>query len=560
MTDVDFEVRWITPSEARRLLAVKRSNTPLRLAQVKQYAGEMRQGRWVLNGDPIIIGRSGALLSGVLRLEAARLADVGFPALLVRNIDDAAFETIDSVRRRTVGDILAIRREAHGRILAAALGILWRYSTGDYTKSSRAPAPQALLALLAEHPETRTSVGLTTGLANILPHGVAAALHYLFSRIDGEMASAFFLEMRAPEPKWPAVAALKRQLQHLADRGGTKRQSHLIGLTIKAWEAHRRGSDVKLLRFDPEADPAPYVSGLSREGFQAGLNLEGTDPIESLDHATSELQVESVEITPEMAERLLEANTLNRHVAGYVVDKYARDMSAGDWRLNGQTIKIGKSGRLLDGQHRLYAAVKSGESFPAIIVRGLEDRVFETFDLGARRSVSAILIDRGEINTSTLAAALRQLWLIENGFLTSKNATPTVAELLDVLARHPTIRESVRYAQKIKHITAPTLVVALHYFFAEKSPSLAEEFIERLADGANLRARHPILRLRDQLMQVRNERKNIQADPERAAWVIKAWNAFIEGREIAHIKWSTGGARPEAFPTIRSPQRLQAVA
>lgn len=561
MSAVDFEVRPITPEESRRLLAVKRSNAAVRMPQVRQYAEEMRNGRWVLNGDPVIIGQSGALLSGVLRLEASALAGVPFPALIVKNIDDSTFETIDAVRRRTVGDILAIRKEAHGRVLGSALGILWRYSTGDYTKSGRSPAPQALLSILGEHPEIRSSVALTAGMGGTLPHGVASALHYLFSCVDAEVASQFFAEMRKPDPQWAAVAALKRQLENLAERGGTKRQPHLIGLTIKAWEAHRRGQDVKLLRFDPESEAPPYIAGISIEGFEAGLNVSALgDETIALADAAAELHVEAVQIDAEMATRLLEANTVNRNVASYVVDKYARDMATGAWKLNGQTIKIGRSGRLLDGQHRLHAAVKSGRSFPAIIVKGLEDKVFETFDLGARRSLATILIDHGEINTSVLAAALRQLWLIENGFLTSQNAAPTVAEMLDTLERHPTIRESVRHAGRIKHITAPTLVVALHYLFREKSQSLADEFIERLADGANLPARHPILRLRDQLMQARNERKNKQADPERAAWIIKAWNAFVEGRELAHIKWAPTGSRAEAFPLIRGPQRLHAVA
>lgn len=555
---VDFEVASIDPNGARRLLAVKRSSAPVRLQQVRQYAEEMKQGRWVLNGDPVIIGRSGALLSGVLRLEACVLANASFPALIIRNIEDSSFETIDAVRRRTVGDILSIRKEVHGRVLASALGIIWRYSSGDYTKTFRSPSPQTLLAILGEHPEVRLSVSLTAGLV-VLPHGVAAAMHYLFSRVDPDLADQFMTELRNPEPKSPAVSALRRQLLNLAERGGAKRQAHLIGLTIKAWESHRTGQDVKLLRYDPETESPPFINNFSVEGFEAGLNLLAFKDDTRPQPEGSKIKVESVEIDHETAAMLLESNTLNRNVAGHVVDKYARDMKAGEWKLNGQTIKIGESGRLLDGQHRLFAAVKSGRSFPAIIVSGLEDKVFETFDLGARRSLADLLIDRGEINTSTLAAALRQVWLIENGLLTGRNAAPTISEMLTTLEQHPGLRDSVRYAAKIKHITAPTLVVALHYFFSVRDAPKAEEFIERLSDGANLPAKHPILRLRDQLMNAKNERKNTQADPERAAWVIKAWNAFLDGRELAHIKWAPTGPRAEAFPTIRSPQ-LKAIA
>lgn len=63
-------------------------------------------------------------------------------------------------------------------------------------------------------------------------------------------------------------------------------------------------------------------------------------------------------VTPEMAENILAARGPNRNVSASVINKYARDMLAGRWQLNGQTIKISKDGQLLDGQHRLEAAKK----------------------------------------------------------------------------------------------------------------------------------------------------------------------------------------------------------
>lgn len=554
MASITHSVIEVSPAEAAKLLTMKRSAVPVRQDRVRQYANEMRNGRWVLNGDPIILGKSGALLSGMLRLEACIVAQKSFPALVIRNVDDSVFETIDAVRRRTVGDILSIRKEASGRILAAALNILWRYASGDYSRSMKAPSPQVLLSVLAEHPDIRASVSLTTGLSSVLPHAIAAALHYLFSRVDTELAIRFFSDLRNHEPQNSAVLALRRQLVNLAEKGGQKKQPHLIGLTIKAWEAYRGGTDIKLLRLDPDADEFPMISGFSVEGFEAGLNVSTNRSALYASDVTTDIEVEITELSSERAELLLAQNTLNRNVAGHVVDKYARDMEAGEWRLNGQTIKLARSGRLLDGQHRLHAAVKSGKSFPAIVVRGLDERVFETFDLGSRRSLSDILKDRGEINTALLAAALRQLWLLENGLLTSKNASPTVAEMLDTLDRNPKLRDSVKFGGQIKHITAPSLVVALHHILAQKSVSHADYFLGRLADGADLAAKNPILRLRDQLMRAKAERKNVQADPERAAWVIKAWNAFIDGRELSHIKWSPSGPRGEAFPIIKGPR------
>lgn len=247
---------------------------------------------------------------------------------------------------------------------------------------------------------------------------------------------------------------------------------------------------------------------------------------------------------------MLNHNESNRGIAWLVVEKYARDMKNNAWALNGQTLKFGKSGRLLDGQHRLQASVQSETSFPAIVVRGLDDAVFDTFDLGSRRAIGDVLRDRSEVNTSTLGAALRQLWLLQHGLIQSRGAAPTIAELLDFLEQNPELRDSVRLQHKIRDITAPTTILALHYLFTRVDKAKADRFLDRLSDGAELSPRHPILTLRDQLMRARSERKITISDAERAAWTIKAWNAFYQERTVATLKWQQLGPRKEAFPGI----------
>jgi hypothetical protein len=124
-------------------------------------------------------------------------------------------------------------------------------------------------------------------------------------------------------------------------------------------------------------------------------------------------------------------------------------MITGDWNLNGQTIKIGKTGRLLDGQHRCAACIKANVTFEAVVISGLDESVFDTFDLGARRGLSDILKDKGETYTATLAASLRQLWMLQNGYVQDRTVSPTVNEMLETLDRNPKMRESVKLSSKI---------------------------------------------------------------------------------------------------------------
>jgi hypothetical protein len=105
---------------------------------------------------------------------------------------------------------------------------------------------------------------------------------------------------------------------------------------------------------------------------------------------------------------------------------------------------------------------------------------------------------------------------------------------------------------------APGLACAFHFFFAQIHKSKADEFIERLGDGANLSEHSPILRLRDRLNKDRASRKRDMGDAEKAAIIIKAWNAYRHGRELVTLKWQNAGPKKETFPVIEGLQLLDA--
>lgn len=67
------------------------------------------------------------------------------------------------------------------------------------------------------------------------------------------------------------------------------------------------------------------------------------------------------QITPYMASQMLEKNEGNRKLNQTVVRIYAADMKAKKWRLTHQAIAIDEDGKIIDGQHRLYAIIASDE-------------------------------------------------------------------------------------------------------------------------------------------------------------------------------------------------------
>ncbi len=118
--------------------------------------------------------------------------------------------------------------------------------------------------------------------------------------------------------------------------------------------------------------------------------------------------VTSIEkITPEMAAEFLEANGTNRKISRNVVDRYARAMRAGRWKLSHQGIAFDIDGRLVDGQHRLTAILQSGETIESLVVHNAPRDMFDVLDNGKSRSPGDTLGILGATNRIHCASSLK---------------------------------------------------------------------------------------------------------------------------------------------------------
>jgi hypothetical protein len=68
-----------------------------------------------------------------------------------------------------------------------------------------------------------------------------------------------------------------------------------------------------------------------------------------------------------------------------------------------------------------------------------------------------------------------------------------------------------------------------------------------LATGENLTKGNPIYALRSLLEKDRMAIRRF-GQTYRLAVIIKAWNAYRDGREVKSLRWTQGGANPEPFP------------
>lgn len=121
---------------------------------------------------------------------------------------------------------------------------------------------------------------------------------------------------------------------------------------------------------------------------------------------TQEIKFEIVLMTPEWAERLLShPENKNRHVVQSGVEIMALDQKAGKWVLTHQAIAVGPSGRVYDGQHRLWSIIKSHLPQKMVIATFVSDQAaleaMFACDRGRRRLLAGAIeiilgLDRGK--------------------------------------------------------------------------------------------------------------------------------------------------------------------
>lgn len=254
-------------------------------------------------------------------------------------------------------------------------------------------------------------------------------------------------------------------------------------------------------------------------------------------------------ITPETAAAMLTTNAMNRPISRAHVERLSGAMQRGEWELNGATIKVASTGRLLDGQHRLTACVESGKPFKTLVVRGLPESAFGTIDQIARsRKISDVLAIETGANMKNVVAALMVLYQMR----TLGEVTVSVGRACDgfsvsvareMLLKHPGIIESVSVSNSIP-MFRNAQCAALHYLFGIVDGDLAGEFADVLRSGST-KLRRPFNMFREGLIRLRAT-SAVPSRRDASARAIKAFNAERIGKSVSILTWRAN----EEFPLI----------
>jgi hypothetical protein len=240
----------------------------------------------------------------------------------------------------------------------------------------------------------------------------------------------------------------------------------------------------------------------------------------------------------------------NRAISEIQVMRFQSDMESGRWHFEGAPLKISKTNRLQDGQHRLTALANCVPSvtLPFLVVTGLDEDAQLYMDQGQTRTVGQQLGLRGVANASRHAATAKLYldWTRGRLFKSTREAT-SKPETAEWVLGHADLLSTLGETNFAQVDASPSTVGAFALAVLQMSPVRAFTFFSKLTSGAGLEEGDPILALDRRLRNIRRLGQKV-SQRELLALFIKAWNGWVLGDRMLKIQVSN--ITEENFPQL----------
>lgn len=252
------------------------------------------------------------------------------------------------------------------------------------------------------------------------------------------------------------------------------------------------------------------------------------------------VQFEKKLITPELAKEMLASNEGNRKLKLSAVEKYAKEIKSGFWKEDtGEVIKISKSGKVLDGQHRLHAIIKADTALNLHICSGLEDEIFKVIDTGVSRNSNDVFAISGILNATVLPSLITAWYNLKTKRLKLKSTVLSNQAILDIYEDNTTewqelAKKSDNFYLSFSRILNKTVIASLYKMFKDKAgQDLADDFFTQLCKGKEF-SNETIFLLRKKLTE---DKISMTKLPIAAKYglIIKTWNAYRQGKNLKRL-------------------------
>lgn len=242
-----------------------------------------------------------------------------------------------------------------------------------------------------------------------------------------------------------------------------------------------------------------------------------------------------IEITPAIATAWLNANEGNRRLDWNYIAQLARDMKAGQFACTHQGIAFDTQGRLIDGQHRLWAILEA--EVPVRMRVFYNESPESTIHIDGnhpRRAADRMTLGRslGTVRSDELATLRAML-----GGIAMAAKRRTVYEEMPLLERH---REAIHFVHEHLPATRPagiancmTRGAVARAWYCISDDHLLERFCEVLRNGASSGEReHIVVQLRNQLIELRNNSITQAVRQRQYALTTRALSGYVHGETL----------------------------
>lgn len=273
LVGVDYE--W-----AANALENQKRNRPLKQSKVKHLAKIIQAGKWVLNGESIVLDQDGILIDGQHRLAALIHAvdklgldreKTVIDAVVVNGVSSDAFHTIDQGEKRSLSDVVAISDYPHAPELAVALRLLAIRLAGKKVSGAGKMDHADNLSLLREHenlaswveyvselnpddenmtwlrPQSLVSVGYLSTISYL------ASLDYETDKVENAVKN--LVDLDHTDKDCPMVQLRKVLLANRSDKDGKLKRDTIVGILVKAMKAYLEGGKLTSMKLKGNEHP-----------------------------------------------------------------------------------------------------------------------------------------------------------------------------------------------------------------------------------------------------------------------------------------------------------------
>jgi len=272
-------------------------------------------------------------------------------------------------------------------------------------------------------------------------------------------------------------------------------------------------------------------------------------------HNSEEISVAVEVITPVIAKKMLEGNTDNRKLRKTRVEQYADAIKRGLWDIQNDAITIAKTGKLLNGQHRLSAIIEADMPVTCLVLRGVDESTYASIDAGLSRNLNdALLAATGAgVNVSHISPIAKMMVAFDCGLNIFDTNAMALVQRQDVVDYYEKNNEMLEWAKNlgakadnavggIRTAWGVFCVLAASKHGRDK----VEEFVNLVTDGVGLKPGDAPLALRNWLSRQRAHQRS--ATRTNIATYIANFNKWMVLEKISVVRPYSGTW--ENFPEV----------